>query len=154
MLPNDEKMKLHWKNIFLADDDEDDCEFFADALTEINADAKLTAAKNGNELMNLLQQNTASQPDIIFLDLNMPVKNGYQCLEEIRKDETLQDHVVVIFTTSSLKEDIDKLYKMGASLFITKPNDFDKLKEVIKKVFSLDVLKERSRPKRENFVVR
>ncbi|MGV3461589.1 MAG: response regulator [Flavobacterium sp.] len=133
-------MNLNWKNIFLADDDADDREFFADALKEVKQDAVLTESRDGNELMRLLQSPDTQQPDLIFLDLNMPGKSGYQCLEEIRSNESLKDNIVVIFTTSSLQEDIDKLYKMGANLFITKPTDFSHLKELIIKVFKGDWL--------------
>ncbi|MCR5860939.1 response regulator [Flavobacterium sp. J372] len=144
-------MNLNWKNIFLADDDADDREFFADALKEVKQDVVLTESRDGQELMKLLQNPDVQQPDVIFLDLNMPVKSGYQCLEEIRRDDNLKDSVVVIFTTSSLQEDIDRLYAMGANLFITKPTNFLHLKELISKVFSLDWMKGQQRPDRDNF---
>lgn len=146
-------MKLNWKNIFLADDDADDREFFADALKEVNQDAVLIESRDGQELMKLLQSPGTAQPDVIFLDLNMPGKSGYQCLEEIRSDNNLKDNIVVIFTTSSLDEDIERLYKMGASLFITKPTDFRKLKELIQKVFSMDFLQEQVQADREEFAL-
>ena len=98
-----------WNNVFLADDDAEDCEIFEEALREVNAGATLTCSKNGQELMNLLHR-ADSKPDVIFLDLNMPIKNGYQCLKEIRENAALKHHIVVIFTTSSLKEDIDIMY--------------------------------------------
>lgn len=130
-------MKLpDWNNIFLADDDVEDCEIFAEALREVNAAATLTLSKNGHELMKLLQQEHLLKPDVIFLDLNMPIKSGYQCLKEIRENPVLKDHIVVIFTTSSLKEDIDLMYKLGANLYIVKPSDFDRLKDIIRTVFS------------------
>lgn len=144
-------MNLNWKNIFLADDDADDREFFADALKEVKQDAVLTESRDGQELMQKLKSPDVQQPDVIFLDLNMPGKSGYQCLEEIRRDSNLKDNIVVIFTTSSLDEDIEKLYNMGANLFITKPTNFLHLKELIGKVFSMEWLQERNRPDRDNF---
>jgi len=141
-----------WNNVFLADDDAEDCEIFEEALREINANATLTSSKNGQELMNLLNR-ADSKPDVIFLDLNMPVKNGYQCLKEIRENPALKDHIVVIFTTSSLKEDIDLMYKLGANLYITKPTDFDKLKQVIRKVFSAEWINGVMQPERTNFTL-
>lgn len=142
---------MKWKNIFLADDDAEDCEIFAEALREVNAEATLIASKNGHELMNLLNLNPNPSPDIIFLDLNMPLKNGYQCLKEIRENPNLKDHVVVIFTTSSLKEDIDLMYNMGANLYITKPSDFEKLKKVMAEVLSEDWKGKPVKPAREEF---
>lgn len=127
---------LAGNNIFLADDDAEDCEIFAEALREVNAAAKLTTTKNGHELMTLLHKPPVPEPDVIFLDLNMPIKNGYQCMKEIRETPELKDHVVVIFTTSSLKEDIDRMYQLGANLYIVKPSDFERLKDIIRTVFS------------------
>lgn len=144
---------VKWNNIFLADDDAEDCEIFAEALKEINAEARLTASKNGHELMTLLNLSPQPSPDIIFLDLNMPIKNGYQCLKEIREDDALKDHVVVIFTTSSLKEDIDLMYKLGANLYITKPSDFERLKQIIQTVFSADWAENLLQPDRERFAL-
>jgi len=137
----------------LADDDAEDCEIFAEALREINADAKLTTSKNGHELMTLLEKLPVPQPDVIFLDLNMPIKNGYECLKEIRATPSLKDHIVVIFTTSSLQEDIDLMYRLGANLYITKPSDFDKLKEALRKVFTADWKNGVMQPERHEFAV-
>jgi len=144
---------VKWNNIFLADDDAEDCEIFAEALKEINAEARLTASKNGHELMTLLNLSPQPTPDIIFLDLNMPIKNGYQCLKEIREDDALKDHVVVIFTTSSLKADIDLMYELGANLYITKPSDFERLKQIIQTVFSPDWAENLLQPERERFAL-
>lgn len=124
-----------FKTIFLADDDSEDREFFAEALKEIDPSARLVTSRNGAELMELLQKEVAILPDIIFLDLNMPLKDGYECLEELKQDERLKDTIVVIFTTSCIKEDIDMTYEKGASLFVTKPNDYHGLIDIIKKVF-------------------
>ena len=144
---------LKWNTVFLADDDAEDCEIFAEALMEVNADVKLTASKNGLELMTLLHKPPLPQPDVIFLDLNMPMKSGYQCLKEIRENEALKNHTVVIFTTSSQKDDIDLMYSMGANLYVAKPNDFDKLKDVIRKVLSFEWLNGMRQPDRKNFAL-
>ena len=145
--------QVNWKNIFLADDDAEDCEIFAEALKEVNAEAQLTASKNGHELMKLLQLPPQPAPDVIFLDLNMPIKNGYQCLREIRENPSLKDHIVVIFTTSSLKEDIDLMYKLGANLYITKPSDYDRLKEIMQTVLSEDWADNLINPERHKFAL-
>ena len=145
--------QVNWNNIFLADDDAEDCEIFAEALKEINAEARLTSSRNGHELMELLQTFPEPAPDVIFLDLNMPIKNGYQCLKEIRENPALKDHIVVIFTTSSLQEDIDLMYRLGANLYITKPSDYDRLKEIIQTVFSEDRADNLLNPERHNFTL-
>ncbi len=126
-----------FKTIFLADDDCEDREFFAEALKEIDPSARLVTSRNGAELMELLQKDTTPKPDIIFLDLNMPLKDGFECLHEIKSNETLKDAIVVIFTTSGFKEDIDITYDKGASLFVIKPNDYYILIDTIRKVFTV-----------------
>ena len=75
------------RHIFLADDDEDDRMFFSDALSEIDNSIVLTEAENGKELMEILHQPPNPMPEVVFLDINMPIQNGFQCLEEIRKDK-------------------------------------------------------------------
>lgn len=141
---------MNCTTIFLADDDAEDCEIFAEALKEVNASATLTNSSNGHELMALLNTKPSPRPDIIFLDLNMPVKNGYQCLKEIRSTPELKDHIVVIFTTSSLREDIDLMYQLGANLYITKPDDFNKLKDVLRIVLSGEPLNKAIQPEGTN----
>ncbi|MES2486809.1 MAG: response regulator [Bacteroidota bacterium] len=141
------------KTIYLADDDEDDCTFFAEALNEIHAEAAFTICRNGEELMNLLDKQQQPQPDIIFLDLNMPLKNGYECLKEIRNNTAFKNAPVVIFTTSGLEEDINIVYGLGATHFATKPTSFDKLKALIFKVINMPWQQGLMQPEREKFVL-
>jgi len=141
------------KTIYLADDDEDDCSFFAEALSEIHAKVSFIICKNGEELMQLLHEPPRPQPDIIFLDLNMPKKNGYECLKEIRNNATFKNAPVVIFTTSMLEQDIDKVYSLGATHFVTKPTSFEKLKTIIAKIISMPWPQNLMQPEREKFVL-
>jgi CheY-like chemotaxis protein len=126
------------KNIFLADDDAEDREIFEEALLQVYAEAVLTHAENGVKLMYLLNIQRKPLPDVIFLDLNMPGKSGYDCMAEIRANKSLSTFPVVIFTTSSMQQDIDHLYSLGANFYVSKPSNFDKLKQVIKKVLDID----------------
>lgn len=141
---------LLYKNIFLAEDDEDDAYFFGQALEELHSDINLVASSNGKELMDLLNV-PPTPPDIIFMDLNMPLKNGYECLKEIREFEN--DIPVIILTTTANPEDIDKMYHLGATHFIVKPNNFPDLKEILKKVLSAKWLKDLQQPERKHFVI-
>jgi CheY-like chemotaxis protein len=142
-----------FKNVLLADDDYEDREFFTEALKEVNPEAVVTTSSNGVELMNILNAWQESSPDIIFLDLNMPLKDGYQCLEEIKSKEELKDNIVVIFTTSSIKEDIEMTYSKGANLFVTKPNDYKGLVETIRKIFTLTWLRGDRQPDKAEFAL-
>jgi CheY-like chemotaxis protein len=77
-------MEMNQLNILLADDDTDDCVFFKDAITELSNTTQLTAVHDGDQLMNYLTDNLENLPHVLFLDLNMPRKNGLECLSEIR----------------------------------------------------------------------
>src|SRR5688500_8306614 len=109
------------KSIFLADDDADDCTLFKDALKEVCAGTKLTTASDGEELMDILIETVPPPPDVIFIDLNMPRKNGFECLEEIKHSQKLKNIPVVIFSTSSQQDTINKVYDQGAHYYICKP---------------------------------
>jgi Response regulator containing CheY-like receiver, AAA-type ATPase, and DNA-binding domains len=140
------------KNIFLADDDEDDRLFFEEALKEVCDDAVLTVAENGDELMEILHRPPIPMPDVIFLDLNMPKKNGFECLAEIKKDGELKKLPIVIFTTSLQEESIKKVYSQGANYYVRKPTDYKQLKIIVEKLLAIDWLKEALQPEKERFI--
>ena len=129
-------------NILLAEDDIDDHTFFEKAVKESNESANITIVRDGEELMKYLI-NSKQLPDILFLDLNMPRKNGFECLVEIMEDENLQDLPIVILTTSFPQDKnyelgmISHLFKLGVNVFIRKPNNFGQLKHVILQALSL-----------------
>jgi CheY-like chemotaxis protein len=125
------------KTIFLADDDTDDCILFEDALREICTETALVIANDGIELMAALMQHK-ELPDVVFLDLNMPRKNGPECLLEIRSNKRLQHIPIVIFSTSAQDTAIEQMYTQGANLYIRKPDTFPKLKQVIRQILSID----------------
>ena len=101
-------------NVLLADDDADDCKFFKDALEELSPNTQLTIVGDGDELMNFLNdavraENFQPLPDVLFLDINMPRKNGFECLEEIKQNEKLKHLSVIMFSTSNSREKISLL---------------------------------------------
>lgn len=124
-------------SVYLADDDDDDCLLFREALSEISLPTQLTTVHNGEQLLQLLESETSKLPHVLFLDLNMPRKNGLQCLEEIKKSEKLKKLKVVIFSTSFQQEVADRLYEDGALHYIRKPADFAMLKNVIHQVLTI-----------------
>jgi len=126
------------QHIALADDDEDDCVLFKDALDELLISPQVSWAKNGDDLMQNLSKNNRPLPDIIFLDVNMPIKNGIECLKEIRGDERLKHLPVIIFSTSTQQWAVDRTYELRANLFIKKPDTFQKLKDIIQRILSTD----------------
>lgn len=140
------------KNIFLADDDEDDRLFFEEALKEVCNDAILTVAEDGDELMEILYRPPVPMPDVIFLDLNMPKKNGFECLAEIKKNGNLRDLPIIIFTTSLQEESVRKVYNQGANYYVRKPTDYKQLKVIMRKLLAIDWLKEALKTEKERFI--
>jgi CheY-like chemotaxis protein len=130
-------MKQESLTVFYAEDDEEDQMIFREAISHLDNSLKLHIQKNGQELIDKLHQPPPA-PDVVFLDLNMPGKNGLQTLREIRESEKLKDTPVVIFTTSSDAESIEKTKELGASLFVTKPSMFNQLAVVLADVLAID----------------
>lgn len=118
-------------HILLSDDDLDDCNFFKDALNALPTSTSLTIVNDGEQLMNYLLDETAPLPHVLFLDINMPRKNGYECLSEIKSHDKLKDLPVVMFSTSNAQDKINILFKTGADIYIRKPSNFAQLVQVI-----------------------
>ncbi len=121
-------------HLLLADDDADDREFFQEALENTAFSTQLTTVQDGQELMQWLTQKRVNLPDLLFLDLNMPRKSGYECLAEIKQNPDLHELPVIILTTAANPSEIEKLYQIGAQNYIQKPSDFVKLAQVIEQV--------------------
>jgi CheY-like chemotaxis protein len=141
-------------NIMLADDDKDDCLLFKEALEELPLNTHLTTVPDGDQLMRLLLDNTSRLPHVLFLDLNMPYKNGFQCLSEIKAHPELKDLVVIIFSTSFEQYITADLYKGGAQHYIRKPPDFELLKKVIYQALILVTQENTIQPPIEYFVLK
>jgi CheY-like chemotaxis protein len=146
-------MNLKQLNVLLADDDIDDCIFFKEALGELLLSTNLTTVNDGEQLMQLLTNETNELPHILFLDLNMPRKNGFECLSEIKQNKKLKDLPVVIFSTSFEQEVVNLLYKNGAQYFIRKPSEFSQFKKIIQQSLVAIAQETISQPTRENFVL-
>jgi CheY-like chemotaxis protein len=146
-------MNLKKMNILLADDDLDDCIFFKEALEELALPTNLTAVHDGEQLMQLLTDETNELPGILFLDLNMPRKNGFECLTEIKQNEKLKQLPVIIFSTSFEQEVVNQLYRSGAQHFIRKPSEFSQFKKIIQQSLTLAAEGVTEQPTQENFVL-
>jgi len=124
-------------NIMLADDDKEDCYLFEKALKEIPIATSLITVSNGEDLMDYLYKNSTNLPDVLFLDLSMPQKTGFECLIEIKEDKKLEALHVAIFTTSftqviDVEHNLKKtLSNMGSQNYIRKPSGFKELIHLI-----------------------
>lgn len=139
--------------ILLADDDADDRSVFLQAINEAEIQVQLTVVEDGRQLTDFLS--TAAEPpppDIIFLDINMPFKNGKECLQEIRQKKKFDPIIVAMYSTSSQRKDIDETFSYGANTYIIKPASFGTQINMLKKLF-IPGWKERMRiSSRERFV--
>lgn len=125
-------------NVVLAEDDKDYQEIFNTALDEINIPTKLTIVSDGYELMQILRSPDSPNYNIVILDINMPKKNGLECLQEIRKDKSLSNTFSVILTSSQDPIIKETAYKAGANLFLTKPINFTEYVETIRTILTSD----------------
>jgi len=121
---------MNLKTIMIAEDDEEDVDLFKAVLTDLEFDLPLQVASNGVELMKMLE-GSAVLPDLIFLDLNMPFKNGMLCLQEIRTNQSWKNIKVVILSTSSHQDQIKAAYETGADFYLTKSADYNDFKNSV-----------------------
>jgi Response regulator containing CheY-like receiver, AAA-type ATPase, and DNA-binding domains len=121
---------------FIVDDDPDDQELFIEALQGIDRSCKCITAFNGEEALQKLFRGMLHLPDFIFLDLNMPKMNGKQFLTEVKNNKDIRHIPVIIYSTSSEKNDIVETTRLGASFFLQKPNRFDELSIALTNILS------------------
>lgn len=141
-------------HILLADDDENDRLLFTEAFSELDIKTVVHTVNNGMQLMERLKMNNTRLPNLLFLDLNMPRKNGLECLKEIKSDEKLKDISIAIYSTSDNEKDIEETFRNGANVYITKPNNFNMLKEVLNKAVMTAFRYKDQSMERENFLLR
>lgn len=147
-------MQQDYVHIILADDDQDDRDFFSEAFEEIKIKTKLNLFNDGQQLMNYLLQTDCVLPNILFLDLNMPLKSGIECLHEIKQNDHLKDIAIAIYSTSASDEDIEETFVNGANIYIKKPNDFNTLKKVLNDVVTINWQYQTSGLNKDNFLLK
>jgi CheY-like chemotaxis protein len=123
-----------YRNIFIADDDEDDLSFFHDAVRETCPTIELTTAEDGQVLLHKLEN--APLPDVILLDLNMPFINGKECLKVLRQNPQYNKVPILIYSTSNAKTDIDYCLQNGANYYIVKPSSYHAVKLVVTDIYN------------------
>nr|WP_315257002.1 response regulator [uncultured Flavobacterium sp.] len=140
--------------ITLADDDEDDRLFFIDAFEELKINTIVNTLNNGRELLNFLNHPETVLPNIIFLDLNMPILNGIECLKEIKLNDRFKEIVIAIYSTSSSDQDIEDTFVLGANIYIKKPSSFDSLKKILAEIVTINWQYHTSGLNKENFLLK
>lgn len=119
--------------IYLADDDNEDRMLFKEALDEIDMNVTIEDFDNGVTLMDNLLKLEKPLPQVIYLDLNMPLMNGEECLNDIKSEPRLSKIPIVIYSTHADIVITEELRKKGADLYLVKPNSFEKLKNLLTK---------------------
>ena len=127
--------------ILLAEDDYDDRYLISEALDESGVETQLFIVENGEDLLDYLNgrgtytnREKYPLPNMILLDLNMPLMDGREALAEIKKDPALRRIPVIVLTTSQAEDDVQETYDLGITGFITKPMTFSGLVDVMKSV--------------------
>ena len=123
------------RTCFLIDDDEDDRDIFELALQQLGQNYKCVTSKSWSDALEILKKDDVN-PDCIFLDLNMPLVSGRECLIQIRKLAKFRQTPVVIYTTSSEQKDKEDVMQLGATSFVTKPNKISVLSNILKEVLN------------------
>lgn len=141
-------------NIVLVDDDEDDRFLFSEAFEELKVATELLLFKNGQEFIDYLDSGLQRIPKLIFLDLNMPIKNGMECLKYMRQNELFNDIFVAIYSTSSSEQDIEDTFLNGANIYIQKPNNYSTLTRVIDRAVRVSLQYDTSNLDRNNFLLK
>lgn len=138
--------------ILLADDDRDDRYFFDKALKTLTIPTTLKTVDDGKKLMAYLLKHFEKLPDVLFLDLNMPLKNGSECLAEIKSNKKLKDLPVIIYSTSLHDDVADLLYERGAHYYVRK-TDLAELEKILSIILTLLRKNKFARPVRSEFIL-
>lgn len=137
-------------SVLIAEDDDDDFFIFSVAISETGFAVLLKRAEDGELLMKFLQDEL---PDILFLDLLMPLKEGKQCLLEIRADRRYDRVPIVVYTALDDLDTVEYCYRQGSNLLTIKPNSIADLKEALQRILAIDWKKTMYFPAKSEFVI-
>lgn len=124
------------KVLFLVDDDFDDREIFQEAITQCRPDIQLLFAVDGQEALQILDS-SATLPDVIFLDYNMPGMNGVDCLKQLKLSARTKSIPTVMYTTSGDREQEKLVLRLGADYYMKKTNTFTQLCDELSRLLDL-----------------
>lgn len=137
--------------VLIADDDDDDYLIFSLAIEEISYKVLLTRAVNGTILLNMLEKEL---PDILFLDLMMPPKDGRECLKIIRANQKYDALPIIVYTSLEDLTSVEYCYREGANLYTIKPTNIAELKDILQRILAVKWSKMMYFPPKSEFVLR
>lgn len=123
------------QHILLADDDRDQILLFQRVIKKLYPEIEVSSVTDGEQLIQFLHLN---RTDLVFLDLNMPCKNGYECLQEIRRDILLRDLPIIVYSSSAHLSDIQRSFLHNADFYLVKPFQTDHLKKALEIILSVN----------------
>lgn len=121
--------------VFLVEDDEDDVFLFKDALKDLSLQTIVTVFSNGRDLCQHIQDSLVF-PDIIFLDINMPLMNGKDCLKELSRQAKFNNVPIIMYSTSVTPSDINETFISGADLYVQKAFSFAGLQSLLQDILN------------------
>lgn len=127
-------IKTSIQNILLIDDDKDDCDVFGQALQLVSESLQLSCTNRCEEVLTAI---TAFKPDLIFLDINLPRVNGFDCLKEIQESAHFSSIPIVMYSSSENPKEINIAYSLGAVLYFRKPTSFSLLVQSLKDIITM-----------------
>jgi DNA-binding NtrC family response regulator len=136
--------------IVIGDDDPDDFDLLKEAIWQVTNNVLVVQAENGEILLQILSEKV---PDLLFLDIVMPCKDGMACMKIIRANARFDDMLIIMYAGSSTKDLITFCYENGATLFLNKPSSYSKLVAMMERVFSIDLAPTTKATKREDFFI-
>ncbi|MDF4220834.1 response regulator [Maribacter sp. M208] len=138
--------------IYIADDDYDDRDFFMEALNSIPLNTKVSQFDNGVDLMDKLFTDV-TLPHVIFLDLYMPIMDGFECLMDIRNFKKFNNIYIIAYSSIYRDREVNQLKLDGANQFLKKSSSFKGLKELLLKSLSLVSVNKKEELAKEEFIV-
>ncbi|MEJ1237990.1 response regulator [Chryseolinea sp. T2] len=138
------------KSVLIAEDDDDDYAFIREAILHNRLTIKISRAENGDVLIKILDENS---PDLLFLDISMPCRDGRQCLKEIRSNKKFDLLPIIMYTALRHDQDIDYCFREGANLYALKPSSFDELTALIRNILTIDWKRTQYYPPINQFVI-
>ncbi|MCC5907716.1 MAG: response regulator [Balneolaceae bacterium] len=131
-------MEVNNVHILLVEDNEGDILLMKEALEDTSISAKISVVRDGEKAVRFLEKEgefiETENPDLIILDINIPKKNGFEVLKDIKSDQNYSHIPVIMFSTSSSHQDIVTCYKNHANCYITKPDDADSFFEAVQMI--------------------
>ena len=137
-------------NVVMAEDDNDDFEILADAISKVPVKILLSRAEDGVVLMKLIHEKI---PDLLFLDIILPQRDGRDCIREIRSDKKFDGLPIIVYTSLKDLETVEFCYRWGTNIYVHKPQSYSDIAEIVRKIFSINWKKLQYYPSRSEFVL-